>query len=172
MARFLMAVAVWSYAITPVALFADGPENRASAPAKSAPIYVKILLPDDPTAVVEKDSTSVESWIIKSIDEEQRLAKFRAVTRWVRLGDEPLEATSVWRGGTLDGVEFCPISADIFERKDGRIKITFHGWTPGGARATVTLQDAPGSREVIPVTQAKTKHGVPQVAIFIGLPDK
>jgi hypothetical protein len=173
MTRFVLAATILSYALTSVALSADAPKNSSSlkpASANAAPVYVKILMPDDPAApVVEGDSTGVESWIIKSIDEEQRQANFRAVTGWVRLVDEPFEGTPVWRGGTLDGVGVCPVSADIFERKDGRIKITLQGWTPGGARATVTLQDEPGSREVVPVTQAKTKHGMPHVAIFIGL---
>jgi hypothetical protein len=175
MTRFVLAATILSCVITSIALSADGPENRTSAPpapAKSAPIYVKLLLPDDPAApVVKGEQPVVESWIIKSIDEEQRQANYRAVTGWVRLVSGPFEGTPVWPGGTLDGVGLCSVDADIFERKDGRIKIEFHGWTPGGARATVTLQDEPGSREVVPVTEAKTKHGVPHVAIFIGLQD-
>jgi hypothetical protein len=175
MARFLLAVTVWSYVITPIALSADGPENRTSAqpaPAKSAPVYVKLLLPVDPAApVVEGDSTVVESWIMKSIDEEQRRANYRAVTGWVRLVEEPFEGTPLWPGGMLDGIGLCSVDADIFERKGGSIKIEFHGWTPGGAITKVTLQDEPGSRQVVPITKAKMKHGIPHVAIFIGLQD-
>src|SRR5688572_20937941 len=81
MTRFLLAVTVWSYVITPIALFADDPENCASAPhasAKSAPVYVKILLPNDPAPrVVEKDSTVVEAWITKSIENRNK-ANFTA----------------------------------------------------------------------------------------------
>ena len=172
MARFLLAVTVWSYVITPIALSADGPENRTSAPpapANSAPVYVKIIWPVDPaTPVIEKDRPVIESWIAKSI-ENGRQANFRAVTAWVPLVEESFEATTLW-DGKLDGIERpCIVGADITERKDGRIKITFRGWTPGGAEATATLKDEPGSRGVVPVTQAKTTHGVPHVAILIGL---
>jgi hypothetical protein len=175
MTRFLLAVTVWSYVITPIALFADDPENRASAPhasAKSAPVYVKILLPNDPAPrVVEKDSTVVEAWITKSIENRNK-ANFTAVTTWVPLVEGPHEATELWEGKLDGGNSACHVVADVLERKDGLIKINFRGWTPFGAEATVTLQDEPGSREVVPVNQAKTKHGVPHIAIFIGLQEK
>jgi hypothetical protein len=176
MTRFVLAATILSCALTSMALSADAPEIPSSlkpASVNLSPVYVKMLLPDDPAApVVEGDSTVIESWIIKGIDEEQRQANFKAVTGWVRLVNEPFEGTPVWPGGTLDGVGLCSVDADIFERKDGRIKIEFHGWTPVGPMTQVTLQDEPGSRVVVPVTQAKMKHGVPHIAVFISVPVK
>ena len=174
MTRFLLAVTILSYALTPFALSTDVLENPSSAqlaPANAAPVYVKIIWPVDPaTPVVEGDQPVIESWIAKDIDENGRQATFRAVTAWVPLVEAPFEAMNLW-DGRLDGVHrACPVGADMTERKDGRIKITFGGWDPGGAEATLTLKDEPGSREVVPVTQTETKHGVPHVAIFIGLP--
>lgn len=170
MTRFVLAMTILSGALIPIALSADGPEKSSSSkpvPVNAAPIYVKILMPDGRAApVVEGDST-VESWIIQSIDEEQRQANLRAVTGWVRLAEGPFESRKLWRGGRVDGAIQCPVSADMVERKDGWIKIPLQGW-----RATVTLQDEPGSRVVVPVTEAKMKHGVPHVAVFIGLPVK
>ena len=173
MARFLLAVTVWSSVITPLALSADGPENGTPAPpapAKLAPIYVKLISPFDPNTVIEMDQPVIESWITKSI-EKRHQANSGAVTAWVPLViDDPLEGTDVWNGAYSGLARSCPVGADITERKDGTIKIEFRGWSPGGAEAKVTLKDEPGTREVIPVPQAETKHGVPHVAIFIGLP--
>jgi len=174
MVRFLLAATVWSCVITPIALSADGPENRTSArpaPANLAPVFVKLIWPYDPaTPSIEKDRPITESWITENIDNRSK-ANFEAVTGWVTLGEGPF-ATGLWDGELEAGNSTCHAIADVFERKDGLIKIYFRGWTPVGAEATVTLQDEPGSREVVPVTQAKTKHGMPHVAVFIGLPVK
>jgi len=172
MTRFLLAVSVWSYVITSIALSADAPENPTSAhpaPANAAPVYVKIIWPVDPaTSVIERDRPVIESWITKSI-ENRGQAKFRAVTGWVPLALGPLDATALW-DGKLNGVHrACIVVADITERKDGWITITFRGWGPTGGEATAALKDEPGSREVVPVTEAETRHGMPHVAIFIGL---
>ena len=179
MTRFLLAVTILSCAL---ALAADAPENPSSlkpASANAAPIYVKLLFPDDPAAgatgserpiVIGRVQPVIESWIANGIDENGRQATFRAVTAWVPLVEDPFESTHLW-DGKLDGVHCsCMVGADITERKDGWIKISVRGWGPGGEEATVALQDEPGSREVVPVTQAKTKHGTPHVAIFIGVP--
>lgn len=173
MARFLLAVTVLSYVITSIALSADEPKKGASAqpaPAKLAPIYVKLIWPYDlATPAIEKDRPVIESWITKSI-ENRNEANFRAVTAWVPLAEDPFEGNVLW-DGKLDGeTSACHVVADVFERKDGLIKISFRGWTPYGSEATVTLKDEPGSREVVPVTQVLMKHGLPQVAIFIGVP--
>lgn len=173
----MLAVTILSYAITPIVLSADGPGTdrpsqpaaASSAPTNLAPVYVKIIWPDDraPTAI-EKDRPVIESWIAKSIENGNE-AKHTASTAWVPLVEEPLEATDLW-DGKLDGRHpACAVWADVLERKDGWIKIGFRGWTPGGAEATLTLKDEPGSREVVPVAQVKTKHGAPHVAVFIGL---
>jgi len=175
MARLFLAVNVWGYILTPIALFADRPENGAlatNASAKSAPVYVKILLPDDPALrVVEKKSPVVESWISESIESRGK-TPFAAVTTWVPLVEEPHETTELWKGKVDGEISACPVVADVVERKDGLIKINFKGWSPFGAEATVTLKDEPGSREVVAVNQAKTKHGVPHIAIFVGLQQK
>ena len=174
MTRFMLAATILSGALIPIALSADGPENSSSkpVPVNAAPIYVKMLLPDDPAAPVVKGDSTVESWIIQSIDKEQRQANHRAVTGWVRVVTDPFEGTPVWPGGVLDGVSLCHVGADLYERKDGQIKIEFHGWTPVGPIIKVALPDEPGSRVVVPVTQAKFKHGIPHIAIFVGVPDK
>ena len=174
MTRFLLAVAILSCAITSIALSTDVPENSSAAqpaPVNAAPVYVKIIWPVDPaTPVIERDQPLIESWITKSIDENERQANFRAVTAWVPLDEDPFKTTDMW-DGKLDGVHHaCMVGADIIERKDGKIKISFGWWDAGGSEATVTLQDEPGSREVVPVIQTKRKHGTPHVAIFIGLP--
>ena len=175
MTRFLLAVAILSCAITPLALVADLPENSSAAQPASASlngVYVKMLLPDAPAAPAVQGDSIVESWIFQSIDKEQRQANHRAVTGWVRVVNEPFEGTPVWPGGVLDGVSLCHVGADLYERKDGQIKIEFHGWTPVGPIIKVALPDEPGSRVVVPVTQAKFKHGIPHIAIFVGVPDK
>ena len=174
MTRFLLVATILSYTLTLIALAEDVPENPSSAEPAHAnlnPVYVKILWPVDPAApVLEGDRPVIESWIAKSIDEGRRQATFRAVTAWVPLVEDPFETTRLW-DGRLDGVNHaCIVGADMTERKDGKIKITFRGWNPGGVEATVTIKDEPGSREVAPITQNKTEHGVPHVAIFIGVP--
>jgi len=178
MIRFLLAVTVLTYAITPIALSADEPGNvrpaqpaaSRSAPANLAPIYIKIIWPDDPaTPATENDQPNIESWITKSIEKRNK-GNFRAVTGWVPLALGPFDATDLW-DGRLDGAHCtCIVGADVFERRDGSMKIRINGWSPGGDHVIATLKDEPGSREVVPVTQAKKKHGVPHVAIFIGLP--
>jgi hypothetical protein len=62
------------------------------------------------------------------------------------------------------------VDVDIPERADGRIKVLFNGWLPGGAEVTVSLTDEPGSREIAAVEEAKTEQGLPYVAVFIGPP--
>jgi len=173
--RFLLALSFWSYVITPVALSADGPVNNTTTQPVAenrGSVYVKIIGPVDPAApVVARDQPVIESWITKSI-EHRGQGKFNAVTRWVPLVDEPYEGEILWSGAIDGKAHACRVYADITERKDGWIKISFRGWDPFGSQATATLKDEPGSREVVPVTQAKTKHGIPHVAIFIGLPVK
>jgi len=175
MTRFLLAVSVWSYVITSIALSADAPENPTSAhpaPANLAPIYVKIIWPVDPaTPATEKDRPVIESWITKSIENRNK-AKFRAATGWVPLALGPLDATVLW-DGKLDGESWtCIVGADVFERKDGLIKMRIDGWSPGSTGLIAQLKDEPGSREVVPVPEAENKHGMPHVAIFIGLQAK
>lgn len=173
MTRFLLTVTILSCALIPIALAADPPEIPSSstpASAKAGSIYVKIIWPVDPaTPEIGTDRPVIESWITKSI-EHQHKGNFRAVTGWVPLIEDPFEVTDLW-DGKLDGMQLvCEAGADMIERKDGWIKISFLGLTPGVAPSVVTLQDEPGSREVVPVTEAKMKHGMPHVAIFIGLP--
>jgi len=173
MTRFLLAVTILSYMLTPIVLAADvaeAPSSSQPALAKAAPIYVKIFWPVDPVApVTQNDHRVIESWIFKSIENRHK-ANFRAVTAWVPLVEEPFEHTHLWDGtsGGISGV--CDVYADITERKDGWIKIAILGGTPVGGITTVTLKDEPGSREVAPITQAETaKREMPHVAIFIGL---
>ena len=62
------------------------------------------------------------------------------------------------------------MNADIVERAEGRIKVRFLGWGPGGDEVTVSLTDEPGSRAIAAVEQAKTEQGPPYVAVLIGPP--
>ena len=142
---------------------------RRSAPANVAAVYVKIVWPVDPAKppVVKKDRPVVESWIAKCIKARPRGGEM-AVTAWVRLVQSRDETTAVWDGRVDEEQYACAVSADITERKGGRIKILLRGWGPGGGEVIVTLDDEPGSREVAPVTDAKTGLGVPQVAVLIG----
>ena len=173
MTRFLLAVTILGCTLIPIALAADPPEIPSCstpASANAGPIYVKIIWPvDTATPEIGADRPVIESWITKGL-EYQHKGNFRAVTGWVPLVVEPFEVTDLW-DGKLGGMQLvCEAAADMIERKDGLIKMSFLGLTPGVAPSIVTLQDEPGSREVVPVTQAKTKHGTPHVAIFIGVP--
>lgn len=127
-------------------------------------------MPTDP-ADRDKDRPVVESWIADNLKMRGQ-AKFTAVTGWVPLGLSPIEATDVWDGGKLDDVLYCPVGADIPERAEGRIKVLLIGWTPGGADATVSLADEPGSRAIAPVERAKSEQGQPYVAVLIGPPSE
>ncbi len=177
---FLLSLAVFSYAIAPIARAADDPTKSTPAqpaPTNLAPIYVKIIWPDDPDAPAgEKDRPVIESWITKTIEDKnignRNQSNFRAVTGWMSLALGPLDTTELW-DGTLDGKHCtCIVGADVFERKDGLIKVSIEGWAPVETDFMAQMKDEPGSRVVVPVPQAKNKHGVPHVAIFIGLQAK
>ena len=175
MTRSMLAVTIVCFAFVSVARPTDVSKSATSpklTPAKAAPLYVKIIWPVDPaTPGIEKDRPVVESWIAKNIKNWLQ-GGFTAATGWVPLVENRNEATAVW-DGKLDGKDYaCAVSADITERKDGRIKILLKGWGPDGGEVTVVLDDEPGSREVVPVTDAKTRQGIPYVAIFIGLQAK
>ena len=64
----------------------------------------------------------------------------------------------------------CPVSGQITERADGRIKVRLSGWHPGGAEVIVSLTDEPGSREIAALERYKPEQGKPYVAVFIGPP--
>ena len=175
MTRFLLAATIFCFSLAPVAGSAEVPKKAAPQnpmPSKAAPVYVKIIWPVDPAVRAKlKDPPVIESWITKSIENPLK-AKLVAVTEWVPLVEERFENGQLW-DGILDGVHHaCIVSADEFERKDGKIKIVFRGWGPGGGDVNVSLNDESGSREVVPVTVAKTKFGMPHVAVFVGPPVK
>ena len=170
MIRFSMIMTILSCGFCLITPSTNAQENslvKAGA-GKASPIYVKILWPIDPSGTVhQKDHPAIESWIVKSM-EKRPSTNFRAVTGWVPLVEDPLEATDLW-DGKLDGkYPACGVYADITERKEGFIKITFRGWGPGGQEARLTINDEPGSRDVVPVNEAAAKHGKPHIAIFVG----
>ncbi|MCA9204482.1 MAG: hypothetical protein KDA59_15620 [Planctomycetales bacterium] len=174
MTRFLLAATLWSCAITTIVVFAEVPENPSSAdlaPAIAAPVYVKVIWQVDPATAAVKDHPVMESWIVKSI-KNGRQANLRAVTAWVPLFENRDDVNEVWDGKSGGVRPGCPVRADIVERKDGRIKIAFRVCGADPVDITLTLQDEPGSRKVVPVTLAETKHGVPHFAGFIGAPVK
>jgi len=75
---------------------------------------------------------------------------------------------SVWDGRLDEKTWGCPVSGQIAERAEGRIKVFLSGWSPVGADVTVSLKDEAGSRAIAAVEQAETEQGLPYVAVLIG----
>ena len=166
---FLASVAVVSVlAVVPCPEEAQEPTPKKGALAESNQVYVKIIMPTDP-ADLEKERPVVESWIAEDLKKRGQ-ANFTAVTTWVPLDPSPLAATDVWDGGKLGDILHCPVGADIPERAKRRIKVHLSGWNPGGAFATVSLRDEPGSREISAVEYYKSEQGMAYVAVLIGPP--
>jgi hypothetical protein len=167
---FLASIAVVSVlAVMPYAGETQKATPKKGTPPKSNQVYVKIILPIDP-ATRDKDQPTVESWIAEQLKKRGQ-SKFTAATAWVPLVYKRLEATEVW-DGRLDGKTWgCPVSGDIPERADGRIKVSVDGWAPvAGFGVTVSLKDEPGSREIVAVEKFKDDGGMPYVAVLIGPP--
>ena len=170
MARlFLASIAVVSaLAVVPHAVEAQKPTPKKGALPKSNQVYVKIIWPTA-SATDDKDRPVVESWIAEQLKKRGQ-AKFTAVTAWVPLAVKGEESTPVWDGNLGDTNPICPVSGQIVERADGRIKVRLWGWHPGGAEVIVSLTDEPGSREIAAVEEVKTEQGLPYVAVLIGPP--
>jgi hypothetical protein len=168
---FPAAIAVVSaLAMVLHAVESQKPAPKKGALPKSNLVYVKIIWPTDP-ATRDKDRPVVESWIAEQLKKRGE-SKFTAVTGWVPLAVKGEESTRVWNGG-LDGKACaCPVSGQILERADGRIKVLLDGWTPGYKKVTVSLTDEPGSREMAAVAWPKTEQGMPYVVVLIGPPGK
>lgn len=170
MTRFALIAIIFGFAFVPAAV-SKAPASIKPKPPKAAPIYVKIIWPVDPASGKKKEQPLVESWVSNSVEKLPK-ADFIAVSEWVPIGEKKYDVTDIWNG-KLDGKErVCPVSAVITERKDGQIKILLSGWRPDGVEVAVILDDEPGSRVVAPVTEAKTEHGIPHVAVFVGVPSK
>ena len=171
MTRQLLTLIVGTLTLVPYAVKAHEPTPKKAAQPEFNQVYVKIIMPTDPPDR-DKDRPVVESWIAEDLKKLGQ-AKFTAVTGWVPLDLSPFGATDVW-GGTLGDKSHCPVGADIPERAEGRIKVLLSGWSPGGAFATVSLRDEPGSRVIAAVEQYKdaykTYKGMPYVAVLIGPP--
>ena len=168
MTRQLLAIIVSTLTLVPYAVKAQEPTPKKAAQPKFNQVYAKIIMPTDP-ADRDKDRPVVESWIAEDLKKLGQ-ARFTAVTGWVPLDLSPFEETHVWDGGKLGDTLYCNVGADIPERAKGRIKVHLSGWNPGGAFATVSLRDEPGSRAIVAVEQAKTEQGMPYVAVLIGPP--
>ena len=177
MTRQLLMLIVSTLILMPCALNAQ--EQKAAEP-KLNQVYVKIIMPADPTVHAKKDRPVVESWIADDLKKLGQ-AKFTAVTGWLSLNLCPLTGIpvrdSIWDGKLGDGKlgdgkdkHYCPVGADIPDRTKGRIKVLVDGWSPGGAKVTVSLTDEPGSRGIAAVKELKTKQGMPYVAVLIGPP--
>jgi hypothetical protein len=174
MTRSALVVAILGFAFSLAAQSADTPKIAGAAkpePSKGAPVYVKIFWPVEPGTVNEKDRPVVESWVSKSIDKRFK-SNLIAVSEWVPLVEKRYEATNIWDGKVDEKVYACSVSSVIAERKKGRIKIVVYGWAPVPAEVALILDDEPGSREVVPVSDAETKQGVPYVAVFVGVQAK
>ncbi len=165
---FLASIAVFSaLAVVPCAGETQKPEPKQGALPKSNRVYVKVILPGD-LATRDTDRPVVESWIAEQLKKRGQ-AKFTAATAWVPLVYQRDEGTPV--DVTVDGKAWgCGVTGDIPERADGRIKVVLGGWSPGYAKAVVTLTDEPGSRAIAPVEELKTEQGMPYVAVLIGPP--
>jgi hypothetical protein len=168
MTRQLLVLIVSTLILVPYAMKAEEPTPKKAAQPKSNQVYVKIIMPTDP-ADRDQDRPVVESWIAEDLKKRGQ-AEFTAVTEWVPLDPSPLEATDVWDGGKLGDILHCPVGADIPERAKGRIKVHLSGWNPGGAFATVSLRDEPGSRAISAVEYYKSEQGMAYVAVLIGPP--
>ena len=131
-------------------------------------VYVKIILPADP-ATRDKDGPVVESWIAEQL-KKRGLAKFVAATAWVPLTNKRESTRVEWYGNQDEKGWACPVTANIVERADGRIKVHLQGWGPGGDEVTISLADEPGSREIAAVEELTWAKGLPYVAVLIGPP--
>jgi hypothetical protein len=170
MTRLFLAsiAAVSALAVVSFAVKAQEPTAKKGALPKSNQAFVKIIWPTDP-ATRDKDRPVVESWIAEQLKKRGQ-SKFTAATAWVRLAEKGEGSTSVWNA-TLDGKGWgCPVSGQIAERADGRIKVLLRGWDPGGSSVTVSLKDEPGSRAIAAVEETKREQGLPYVAVLIGPP--
>src|SRR5690242_452585 len=101
---FLASITVVSaLVVVPHAGTAQKPTPKKGALSQSNQVYVKIILPADPTAR-DKDRPVVESWIVEQLKKSGQ-SQFTAVTGWVPLvvtGDKLEFPTRVWNGA-LDG---------------------------------------------------------------------
>jgi hypothetical protein len=166
---FLASIAVvGALAVVPCAVKAQKPTPKKGPLPTSNQVYVKIILPTDP-ATRDKDRPVVESWIAEQLRKRGQ-SKFTAATGWVPLAGKWDESTPVWDGRLDDRQCNCPVSGEIPERADGRIKVLLDGWAPIPAGVTVSLNDEPGSRKIAAVGRARTEQGLPYVAVLIGPP--
>lgn len=163
-----LALIVSTLALVSWAVSAQEPTPKGAVQPQSNQVYVKIIMPADPTDR-GKDRPVVESWIAEDLKKLGQ-ARFTAVTEWVPLNLSPFEATHVWDGEKRGDVLYCPVGGDIPDRAKGRIKVLLKGWHPGGAEVTVSLTDEPGSRAIAVVERAKSEQGMPYVAVLIGPP--
>jgi len=166
---FLASIAVVStLAVISYAVKAQEPTPEKGVLPKSNQVYVKIILPTDPSTR-DKDLPIVESWIAELLKKRGQ-SKFAAAAAWAPLADKGEESTEVWFGTPAGKPLGCPVSGRIVERADGRIKVRLDGWRPGPTPVTVSLTDEPGSRAIAAVEELKTEQGMPYVAVLIGPP--
>ena len=151
---------------------AQAPTPESIARRRFNQVFVKVIMPVT-SRTPKQDGPVVESWVAEQLKQLGE-SEYFAVTDWVSVCDgllaDDIVDNDVWRGGKLGDVLYCPVGADIPERAEGRIKVLLVGWSPGGARATASLTDEPGSRAIAAVEQLKTEQGMPYVAVFIGPP--
>ena len=117
-------------------------------------VFVKVILPVTKQTPMQKGPV-VESWIAKQL-KKQGETEYYAVTDWVPVCDGLLEDVTidndVWDGILESKVRFCPVFADIPERKNGRLTVLLSGWAPGAPDQVRTeLSDEPGTRTLRPV---------------------
>jgi len=163
---------------------AQTPTSEATARQKLNQVFVKVIVPVT-ERTPKQDGPVIESWVARQLKEAGE-SEYFAVTDWVPVCDGLLaddEVTNdVWSGqlfGKKTG-NFCPVSGDLPERKDGRVLVLVGGWDPGGGHeARMTLMDEPGIRAVEPVlpasarrdrTQTKGVKPIAYVAVLIGPP--
>lgn len=167
MTRQILVLTVGMLILVSYAMKAEEPTPKDTSHTQFNQVYVKIIMPTAP-ADREQNHPLVESWIAEDLKKLGQ-AKFTAVTGWVPLDLSPFDATDVW-DGALGKQSYCPVGADIPYRAEGRISVHLSGWNPGGAYATVSLADEPGSREIAAVEQAGKEQGLSYVAVLISPP--
>lgn len=171
MIRQLLVLIVSTLILVPCALKAQEPAAKKADQPKPNRVYVKIIMPADPTDR-DKDRPAVESWIAEDLKKHGQ-AKFTAVTEWFIVELCPLSGIPVgdvmW-DGKLGDKHYCPVGADVPERSKGRIKVLLSGWGAGVTEAAVSLTDEPGSRAISGVEALKTEEGMPYFAVLIGPP--
>ncbi|TWU51418.1 hypothetical protein [Rubripirellula reticaptiva] len=179
------ALSLALYTLTPIvaAQPAQDATSESIARRQFNQVFVKVIMPVT-ARTPKQDGPVVESWVAEHLKQLGE-SEYFAVTNWVPICDGLLEDDEVdnrvW-GGSLGNASFCPVGADIPERKDGRVLVSVAGWAPvAGYEVRVTMADETGNRTVEPVLyhspsgekkQVRGEKPMAFVAVLIGPPHR